>query len=193
MRYPSCLLCVLALLAPGGAEARDPRKDALQTTFLEYSRNLVAHYPEALARRIRDMQRRARVELPPEDLCRRAIEALPAELEDNPDRRVVLVASGPLGQPPDAWERAALEQVTENRDNEHHEMVKTLGGTMFRYLAPLDGLPPPCAELTAEAVRPAAVSITRRAGPRRQEADALPAREPAELRLPRPSRQGPRR
>lgn len=191
MRYMLALACLLGLLASFPADARDPRKGARLATFLEYSRNLVDHYPQALGRRIGDMRRHASMELTPEELCRRAIDRLPTDLEDNPNRRIALVGAEPLGDAPDGWERTVLPaMIAENRD-EHHELVQTPEGEAFRYLARLERLPPPCDEVVAVDALPAAVSIMRRVGSppreRRNEGSA------PKLLLPHPSRQGPRR
>lgn len=190
MQRPLAALLALALLAPVGGHAFNLRPDAKLTTFLEYSRNLVAHYPLALQRRIDDMQRRASVALSPRELCARAIEQVPGDLEENPNREIALIGAQPLGRVPDAWESAALRRMAAEGGHAHHGFVQAPSGELFRYVERLERLASPCDGVADSAADPPAVSILRRAGPA---AGAAPVRREPSLRLPHPSRQGPRR
>lgn len=199
-RRAATLLAVPCLLVPAIAHALGPTSDARETTWLEYSRNLVAAYPEALGRRIGRMQRRASVELTALDTCRRAAEAVPGDLEDNPGRRIALVAAGPIGREPDAWERRALAELSATGRRTLHAFVPAERAAgepvreMFRYIERLDRLPAPCDELLADDGHGPAISIQRQAGT--AEGGARPPERDAPvpaLRLPHPQRQGPRR
>lgn len=204
-RCPRAAIHALALalafvlaLAASPALARDA--NARQETYLEYSRNLVAAWPEALTRRIRQMRQRSSIELPVLEMCRRAIDRVPGDLEDNPNRDIALVSTGPLGRRPDAWERRALAVVTAGEAGVFHGFVRTEpegGGRtreVFRYLEPLPGLPEPCGALLEGVAPGPAISIQRQAGTAEGGAREKPP-EPVtpRLRLPHPSRQGPRR
>lgn len=194
------LLVVPCLLVPAFVHALGPASDAKERTWLEYSRNLVAAWPEALGRRIRQMQRRASVELSTLEICRRAAEAVPGDLEENPRRLVALVAAGPIGRAPDAWERGALAELSATGRNALHAFVPSERSTdeptreMFRYIERLEGLPAPCDQLLADDGDGPAVSIQRQAGTAEGGTRSLQrdATVPS-LRLPHPQRQGPRR
>ncbi|MDZ7829940.1 MAG: hypothetical protein U5K33_10780 [Halofilum sp. (in: g-proteobacteria)] len=199
-RLAAKLLVVPCLLVPAIAHSLGPASDARERTWLEYSRNLVAAYPAALEERIRRMQRRASVELSVLDTCRRAAKAVAEDLEDNSGRRIALVAAGPIGREPDAWERRALTELATAGRRALHAFVpaETAAGEptreMFRYIERLDGLPAPCNELLADDSRGPAVSIQRLAGTAAGGA-RTPERDAAvpPLRLPHPQRQGPKR
>ena len=187
-------LAFLLALPAAAAHALDPRRDARQTTFVEYSRNLAAYYPVALAQRIDEMRRQAGTGVPETELCRRAVEQLPQEIEGNPNRRIALVGAQPLGRDPDPWELAELQRLERAGERAGHALVESDSGKVFRYIERLPGLPTACVELSAPAADPPALSIQRRVGPASDavQPGAAPAGPPA-LRLPHPTRQGPRR
>jgi len=188
------------LLLAVSAHAVGPASDAKERTWLEYSRNLVAAYPGTLERRIRRMQRRASVELPVVETCRRAAEAVAEDLEDNPGRRIELVAAGPVGREPDAWEARALAELAATGRRALHAFVPAERADgeptreLFRYIERLDTLPAPCDELLPGDRRGPAVSIRREAGTIEGGAGKPePGAVVPSLRLPYPDRKGPKR
>lgn len=170
MRRRHAVAALLLLLPAAPAAALGPEPDPRRATYLEYSRNLVAAYPEALARRIRDLRQQARTEPSDAELCRRAVRAVPEHLEPNPHRRIALVGAGELGRRPDRWERHALAEMDAGGERERHAFVRMetegegAAREVFRYLGRLERLPAPCDRQSEPVAGGPAVSILRLAG-----------------------------
>lgn len=196
----AAVLSILCLLVPAASLALGPNSDARESTYLEYSRNLVAAYPRALERRIREMERRASTDLSALEMCRRAVERVPGDLEGKPHRRIELVAAGPIGRAPDDWEARALSQLATDGGRALHAFVRMAPGNdgpirqVFRYMERLDGLPAPCGGLLEAGGAGPAISIRRQAGIAEGGARSkVPESSAPRLPLPFPNRQGPKR
>jgi hypothetical protein len=200
VRHAAALVPALACLLLAATPVLGRDVNARQQTYLEYSRNLAAAWPKALARRIRQMEQRSSLELPPLEICRRAIDRVPGDIEDNPHRDIALVSTGPLGRRPDAWERGALAILATGETRAVHAFVREepdgsgRAREVFRYIEPLERLPEPCDDLLQGVAVGPAVSIRRQAGTAEGGArEQAPVPAAPRLRLPHPQRQGPRR